>query len=249
MSQDHKDQALKTVTAEQNTEVNTPNGLKVASSPGNFQVRAEPLASDMGWYLTCEPMCLHQGHPCSHPRWALFLLHFHSLSPFPKLTVNTFRSNFCLTQFILPIRILLFSRPIVSNSMQPRCIAACQTSLSLTISRHLLIFVSFHLWCHPDISSSDAVFSFCPQSFLASGTFPMSRLFASDDQNTRASASASVLPMSVQDWFPSRLTGVISLLSKGSGVFSSTVWRHQFFGAQSRKLVKWKWTARKVVSV
>ena len=89
-----------------------------------------------------------------------------------------------------------------------------------------------HWWCHPAISSSDTLFSFCPQSFPASGTFPMSRLFASDDQNTGASASASVLPMSIQDWFPLRLTSLISFLSKGlSGVFSSTtVRRHQFFG-------------------
>ena len=90
-----------------------------------------------------------------------------------------------------------------------------------------------YLWCHPAISSSDALFSFCPQSFPASGTFPMSQLFASDDHNTEVSTSASVLPTSIQGWFPLRLTGLISLLSKGLlGVFSSTiVWRHQFFGA------------------
>ena len=59
------------------------------------------------------------------------------------------------------------------------------------------------------------IFSFCPQSFQASGCFPMSRLFTSDDQNTGASASASVLPPSIQGWSPLRLTGLISLLSKG----------------------------------
>ena len=89
-------------------------------------------------------------------------------------------------------------------------------------------------WCHPAISSSNALF-FCPQSFPPSGTFPVSQLFTSDtsdDQNTEASASALILPMSIRGWFPWRLTGLI-LLSKGlSGVFSSTtVWRHQFFGA------------------
>ena len=88
-----------------------------------------------------------------------------------------------------------------------------------------------HSWCHPAISFSD-VFSFCPQSFPALQTFPMSWLFTSDDQNIGASASASVFPMNIQGWFPLRLTGLISLLSKGlSGVFSSTtVRRHQFFG-------------------
>ena len=76
------------------------------------------------------------------------------------------------------------------------------------------------------------LFSFCPQSFPVSGTFPESQLFASGDQNTGASASASVFPMSIQVWFPLQLTGLISLLSNGfSGVFPSTiVWRCWFFG-------------------
>ena len=88
-----------------------------------------------------------------------------------------------------------------------------------------------HWWCRPAISSSDALFSFCPQSFKASGTFPMSRLFVSDDQNIGASVSASVLSMSIQGWFPLRLTD-LTLLSKGcSRVFSSTtVRRYWFFG-------------------
>ena len=72
----------------------------------------------------------------------------------------------------------------------------------------------FHWWCHPAISSSDTLFSFCPQSFPASGTFPTSRLFASADQNTGASASASIPPISIQSWFTWRLPGLISLLSK-----------------------------------
>ena len=96
---------------------------------------------------------------------------------------------------------------------------ASQTSPSLRVFPSSCL----HWWCHPAISSSDALFSFCPQSFPASGTFPMSHLFASDDQNTEASASASVLPMSNQGWSPLRWTGWISLQSKGlSGVFSST---------------------------
>ena len=87
-------------------------------------------------------------------------------------------------------------------------------------------------WCHPPISSSVVPFSSYPQSFPASESFPISRLFASGGQSIGASASASVLPMSIQSWFPLGLTGLISLLSKGlSRVFSSTtVWKHQFFG-------------------
>ena len=62
-----------------------------------------------------------------------------------------------------------------------------------------------HRWCHPAVSSSVALFSFCPQSSRASGTFPVSQLLASGDQTTGASASASVLPTSIQGWFPLRL--------------------------------------------
>ena len=68
-------------------------------------------------------------------------------------------------------------------------------------------------WCHLTISSSVTPFSSCPQSFPASGSFPMSWLFASGGQSIGASVSASVLPMNIQDWFPLGLTGLISLAS------------------------------------
>ena len=89
-------------------------------------------------------------------------------------------------------------------------------------------------WCHPAISSSVTPFSSWPQSLLASGSFPMSQLFAGSGQNIEVSASASVLPMNTQDWSPLGWTGWISLQSKGlSRVFSNTtVKKHQFFGAQ-----------------
>ena len=78
-------------------------------------------------------------------------------------------------------------------------------------------------WCHPTISSSVVPFSSDLQSFPASGSFPLSWLFASGGQSIGASASASVLPMNIQDWFSLGLTGWISLLSKGlSRIFSST---------------------------
>ena len=88
-------------------------------------------------------------------------------------------------------------------------------------------------WCHPTISSSVALFSSCPQSFPASGSFPVSQLFTSGGQII--GASASVLPVNIQDWFPFGSTGLIllSLLVWLSRVFSSTtVLKHQFFGAQ-----------------
>ena len=112
--------------------------------------------------------------------------------------------------------------------------AACQASLFFTISQSLLKFMpiesvmlSNHLiLCHP--------FSFCLQSFPASGSFQMSQFFASGGQSIGVSASASVLPMNTQDWFFLGWTGWISLHSKGfSRIFSSTtVQKHQFFSAQ-----------------
>ena len=88
-------------------------------------------------------------------------------------------------------------------------------------------------WCHPTNSSFVFPFS-CPQSFPASGSFPLSQFFTSGGQSIGVSASASVFPMNIQDWFPLGLTGWISLQSKGlSRVFSNTtVPKHQFFGAQ-----------------
>ena len=78
-------------------------------------------------------------------------------------------------------------------------------------------------WCHPTTSSSVVPFSSCPQSFPASGSFPMSQLSTSGGQSIRVSASASVLPMNTQDWPPLGWTGLISLQSKGLlRVFSNT---------------------------
>ena len=89
-------------------------------------------------------------------------------------------------------------------------------------------------WYHPTISSSVVPFSSCPQSFPASGYFPMSQFFSSGGQSIGVSASTSVLPMNTQDWSPLGWTGWIALLSKGlSRVFSNTtVQKHQFFSTQ-----------------
>ena len=89
-------------------------------------------------------------------------------------------------------------------------------------------------WHHPTISSSVIPFSSCLQSFPVSGSFPMSQLFISGGQSIGASASASILPVNIQDWLPLGLTGLITLQSKRlSRVFSNTtVQKHQFFSAQ-----------------
>ena len=95
-----------------------------------------------------------------------------------------------------------------------------------------------HQWCHPTISSSVIPFSSLLQSFPTSGSFPGSQFFVSDGQRIWVSASASVLPVNIQDWFPLGWTGLIFLLSKGfSRVFSNTiVQKHQFLGTQFSEL-------------
>ena len=94
-------------------------------------------------------------------------------------------------------------------------------------------------WCHPTVSSSVIPFSSCPQSFPASGSLPMSRFFTSGGQSIGVSASASVLPMNIQDWFSLGLTGWISLRAKGLTSLlqhhswkASTLWRSAFFVVQ-----------------
>ena len=93
---------------------------------------------------------------------------------------------------------------------------------------------SLHQWRHPTISSSVILFSSCLQSFPASGSFLMSQLFTSGGQSIEVSASTSVLPVNIQDWFPLGWTGWISSQSdRLSRVFSNTtVQKHQFFGTQ-----------------
>ena len=112
--------------------------------------------------------------------------------------------------------------------------AACQASLSFTVSWTLLKLMPLSQWCYRTISSSAALFSFYLHSFPASRPFPMSWLFTLGGQNIGASASASVLPMNIQGRFPLRLSGLIPFLSKGlPRVFSNTtVQKHPFLAAQ-----------------
>ena len=85
-------------------------------------------------------------------------------------------------------------------------------------------------WCYLTISSSVALFSSCPQFFPASGSFPVSHLFISGGQNIGASASATVLPMNIQGWFPLGLTDLLAVLGTLKRAFSSTtIWKHHFF--------------------
>ena len=127
-----------------------------------------------------------------------------------------------------------FSSSVMSDSLQPHGLQHARPPCPSPPARVYSNSCPLSRWCHPTISSSVIPFSSCLQSFPASGSFPMSQFFASGSQSTGASASTSVLPMNIQDWFPLGWTGWISLLSKGlSRVFSNTtVQKHQFFGAQ-----------------
>ena len=111
--------------------------------------------------------------------------------------------------------LLLLSCPVVSDSLRPHGLQPARPFCPSPLPEVCPSSRPLHWWCHAAISSSDTLFSFCPQSFPASRTFPMSWLFTSDDQNTGASASPSDLPMSIQGSFPLRLTSLIFLLSKG----------------------------------
>ena len=121
------------------------------------------------------------------------------------------------------------SHPVVPNSLWPHGLQRARPPCPSPPPGVCPSSCSLRQWCCPAISSSDILF--CPQSFPASGTFPMSHLFTSDDQNTGASASSSFLAVNIRGWSPLTLTGLISLLSKRlSGVFTSTiVWRDQCF--------------------
>ena len=103
---------------------------------------------------------------------------------------------------------LLFSVPVVSNSLRPHGLQQARPPCPSPSPGVCPSSRSLRQWCRPAISSSDTLFSFCPQAFPESGTYPMSCLFISDDQNTGASASASVLPVNIQGWSLLRLTGL-----------------------------------------
>ena len=129
--------------------------------------------------------------------------------------------------------LLLFSCSVVSDSLRPHGLQHTRISCPSPTPRACLNSSPLSQWYHPTTSFSVAPFSSCSQSFPASGSFPVSWLFASCGQRTGASTSASVLLMKVQEWSPLGWTGWTSSQSKGlSRVFSNaTDWKHPFFCA------------------
>ena len=127
-----------------------------------------------------------------------------------------------------------FSHSVMSDSLQLHGLQHTRLPCPSPTPRAYSNSCPLSQWCHPTISSSVIPFSSCLQSFPASGSFPMSQLFASGGQSIVVSASASVLPMNIQDWFPLGWIGWISLQSRGllRVFFNTTVQKHQFFSAQ-----------------
>ena len=151
------------------------------------------------------------------------------MSASPLLPCNKFFSTILLDSISVQ-----FSYSVVFNSLWPHEPQPTRPPCpSLTPGVHPNP-LPLSRWCHPTISSSVLPFSSCPQSFLASGSFPMSQFFASGSQSIGVTASASVLPINTQDWFPLGWTGWISLQSKGLSrlISNTTVQKHQFFGTQ-----------------
>ena len=126
----------------------------------------------------------------------------------------------------------------MSDSLRPHGLQLATLPFPLVSPRVCSNSCQLSWWCYLTITSSAISFSFCRQSFPASGSFP-TRLFTSSGQSTGASASATALPMNIQGWFPLRLTGLSSLQPKElSRVFTSTTIRkHQFFTQRLGKIL------------
>ena len=137
--------------------------------------------------------------------------------------------NFHIQQFLVQ-----FSRLVVSDSSRPHRLQHARFPCPSPTPRVYSSSGPLSQGCHPAISSSVVPFSSSLQSFPASGSLPKSQFFASIGWSIGVSASASILPMNIQDWFPLGWTGWITLQSKGlSRVFSNdTVQKHRFLGAQ-----------------
>ena len=127
-----------------------------------------------------------------------------------------------------------FSRSVVSDSLRPHRLQYTRSPCPSPTPGVYSNSCPLSWWCHPTISSSVIPFSSRLQSFPALGSFPVSQPFTSGGWSIGVSASTSVLPMNIQDWFPLGLTGLISMQSKGlSRILSNTtVQKHQFFGAE-----------------
>ena len=177
------------------------------------------------WYLYIfiqnlwNPMCiLHLEHISIQKLNSLEILNL--CLDFIGLTVGKVDSHI---QVVLNISSVQFSHSVMSNSSWPHGLQHARRPCPSPTPEACSNSCPLSWWCHPIISSSVVPFSSCLQSFPASGSFRKSQFFASGGQIIGVSASASVVPVKIQDWFPLGWTGWISLQSKGlSRVFSNT---------------------------
>ena len=150
----------------------------------------------------------------STEEWKNKVWHIHIMKYNSSIRKNEIMIPSTLCIYLVNSMLLLFSCQVMFNFLQPHGLHSrlpCPLPSSRVCSSSCLL----NQWCHPTISSSVTLFSFNLQSFPASRSFPLSQLFTSGVQSIRASASASVLPMNIQGWFPLRLIGLISLFSYG----------------------------------
>ena len=173
------------------------------------------------WALNTKPHKLLQetvaGQPAKHPTWECYiptrrgLPHWDSSDRWCSVSVKSLNTTS-----------VQFSHSVVSNSLWPHKPEHARPPCPSPAPGVHPNPCPLSRWCHPTISSSVLPFSSCPQSFPASGSFPMSQLFAWGGQSMGVSASTSVLPMNIQDWSPLGWTGWISLQSKDSQESSPT---------------------------
>ena len=180
----------------------------VAQSVKNLPAMRETWVHSLCWEDPLEKSMATHSSPLA---WSIPRAEEPGYSPWDDWVTNTF------TSFKSKLKICCCSVAKSCSTLATPWTAACQASLSFTITQSLLKLISTEL-VKP---SSVTPFSSSPQSYPASESFPMSWLLASGGQSIGASASASVLPMNIQGWFPLGLTDLISLQSKGlSRVFS-----------------------------
>ena len=216
--------------------------------PGDpFLLSVHPLQLLPSWtaFFPTSRSSLEHLHPCPIPPKLGHSGHLFSASPrdmglwpsqthqYPPPLWAPISSSPPSSWASLPVLLLFFSYSVVSDSLRYHGLQHARLPCPSPIPGAFSNSCPLSQWCHPTISSFVSPFSSCPQSFPASGSFPMSQIFASGGQSIGASALASVLPMNIQDWFPLGWTSWISLQSRGlSRVFSNTtVQKHQFFNA------------------
>ena len=165
----------------------------------------------------------HCGLPSVSYGWQPFssaISHLLSLLQSVALLACSLHASPCVPAVVLSVQ---FSRSVMSDSLWPHGLQQARPPCPSPTPGAYSNSCPLNRWCHQTTSSSVIPFSSCPQSFPASGAFQMSQFFASGSQSIGVSATTSVLPMNIQDWFPLGWAGLISLLSKElSRVFSNT---------------------------